>query len=72
VAEHLVALSRALKPLGIRWYVFGAAEIDVNVVHRRLRELGLLVDDSTLTTLFEEQCREVADLAPKRLTRQKS
>lgn len=45
VAEHLRAIARALEPLGIRWYVFGAQAVIYAGAVRTTADIDITIED---------------------------
>ncbi len=45
VAEHLVAIAKALQPLGIRWYVFGAQAVIFAGFVRATADIDITTED---------------------------
>lgn len=45
VRKHLLAVSRALQPLGVRWYVFGAQAVIAAGAVRQTADIDITTDD---------------------------
>ncbi len=53
VAEHLRAIAKALKPLRIRWYVFGAQAVIAAGAVRQTADLDITTDDVPVARLMK-------------------